>query len=51
MASRVTNLKYPCRKRTVRRCKWAKKSCRVVDTAKRTYCRKTRNRRLSYRHK
>jgi len=46
----TSRLKYPCRRRTMKRCRSASKSCRVVAKSgtRRAYCRKTRNRRHYY---
>lgn len=41
MANRI---KTPCAKRTARKCKSARKSCKYVKTDKRSYCRKRKNR-------
>ena len=36
-------LKTPCKKRTIKRCSVAPKSCKYVSGLKRKYCRKSRN--------
>ena len=36
-------LKTPCKKRTIKRCSVAPKSCKYVSGMKRKYCRKSRN--------
>ena len=41
---RGRSLKTPCRKRTKRNCKIAKKSCTYASGSQRSFCRKRKNR-------
>lgn len=36
-------LKTPCKGRSLRKCRTAKRSCKMTKGTKRKYCRKTRN--------
>lgn len=41
----AARLKTPCKRRTMRKCKSARRSCKVASGSKRTYCRTAKNRR------
>ena len=42
-------LKTPCKGRTLRKCKYARKSCKITSgTVRRKYCRKSRNTRRNH---
>ena len=45
---RGRKLKTPCKKRTLRKCKSADKSCEVASGKKRTFCRTRRNRKSAH---
>lgn len=42
--ARGRKLKTPCKRRTIRKCKSARKSCKIARGSQRTYCRTAKNR-------